>query len=72
MERSGKDRNSDRIEKEEDEFHQRVRTGFLDLASEIGHQAVVLDASGSKDEVYDAVYELAGELLLNGVHNATR
>jgi dTMP kinase len=44
----------DRIERERDEFFERVRTGFLRRAAEHPHRIRVLDASPSADQVASA------------------
>jgi len=53
------DRNEDagtfdesRFEQEELEFHERVREGYLDIASKEPQRVKVIDASGTEDEVY--------------------
>lgn len=51
------DGDRDRFESESREFHQRVRDGYRDLASEDpGHWAII-DASGTVDEVAELVLE---------------
>ena len=42
----------DRLEQEDDEFHQRVRAGFLKLATEEPARFVVIDGSRAPDEVH--------------------
>jgi dTMP kinase len=46
----------DRIESAGDAFHSRVEAGFLSLAAADPARWVVIDASGSVDEVADAVW----------------
>lgn len=46
-------RQRDRIEGEALEFHKRVRQGYLDLAKKEPHRIQILDASQSKEEVYE-------------------
>ena len=43
---------ADRMEREADEFHQRVRRGFLDQAAEEPQRWFVLDASRPADELF--------------------
>ncbi|HUW62759.1 MAG TPA: dTMP kinase [Candidatus Bathyarchaeia archaeon] len=45
----------DRIEQESIEFHRRVREGFLALARQDPHRVIVIDATGSEDEVAEKV-----------------
>lgn len=51
----------DRIEAEGLEFHQAVRRGFLELAAAEPDRFVVLDASGTPDELADAVADAVRE-----------
>ncbi len=49
----------DRMESEADDFHQRVRTGFLQQAEEAPHEWLVLDASKSPELLFtELVIEL--------------
>jgi dTMP kinase len=41
----------DRLESEPIEYHQAVRAGFLDIASKDPNRYLVVDASGSKDDI---------------------
>ncbi|MCX5770219.1 MAG: dTMP kinase [Candidatus Hydrogenedentes bacterium] len=45
----------DRIEQESIEFHRRVREGFLALARQDPRRVLVIDGTGSEDEVADEV-----------------
>ncbi|MGH3099092.1 MAG: dTMP kinase [Streptosporangiales bacterium] len=45
----------DRLERESTEFHERVRRGFLDLASREPSRYLVVDATASPDEVGRAI-----------------
>ncbi len=47
----------DRIESEADEFHQRVRTGFLEQAAEFPNDWLVLDASKSPEKLFADVLQ---------------
>ena len=51
----------DRIEAEGLEFHQAVRRGFLELAAAEPDRFVVLDASGTPDEIAEAVADAVRE-----------
>ena len=48
---------ADRIESAGDEFHARLRAGFLELARMEPGRIAVVDASGSPDEVWEAVWK---------------
>lgn len=53
----------DRLEREADTFHDRVRQGFLDLAARAPERYAVLDATEPADELAAAVRERVGALL---------
>jgi dTMP kinase len=55
-------RTADRLEGEDLAFHERVRAGFLAIAAEHPERVVVVDASGSVDDVAERV-----EAALRGV-----
>ena len=46
---------ADRIERAGDEFHARLRRGFLELAAADAPRIVIIDASGTPDEVSRAI-----------------
>ena len=46
----------DRFEQEEDDFHQRVRSGFADLADRWPQEWVVVDGDGSPETVEQRVF----------------
>jgi len=46
---------ADRIEAEEMKFHEEVRVGYLAIAEAEPERCVVIDASGTPDEVYELV-----------------
>ena len=48
---------ADRIESAGDEFHARLRAGFLELARREPNRIAVVDASGSPDEVWEGVWK---------------
>ncbi len=53
----------DRIESEAEDFHDRVRRGFLEIAREHPGRVAVIPAAGPPDEVFAAVWEaVAGRL----------
>lgn len=45
----------DRIESNDGEFHRRVREGFIEYARNCGDRAVVIDGSGSREQVHRAI-----------------
>jgi dTMP kinase len=49
------DRELDRIEREESDFHERVGEAYLELATKFPKRFVVLDATGSQEQVHDAI-----------------
>lgn len=57
----------DRFESQGPDYHNRIREGYLQAATELGDRAVVIDASQSEEQVYKEVYKHAGDLLLKGV-----
>jgi dTMP kinase len=60
----------DRLERETDSFHDRVRQGFLDLAAREPGRYLVLDAAAPADELAEAVRSRVLPLLdrAHGVH----
>lgn len=46
---------ADRFERLHEEFHQRLRDGFLAIAEAEPERCVVIDASGSVEEVHAAI-----------------
>jgi dTMP kinase len=57
------DRPLDRIEQERQEFHQRVRAGYLELASEDPERWLVLDGSLSAEPLSDSVWSRVSDML---------
>lgn len=49
------DRNLDRIESENGDFHEKVGEAYLELAAKYPSRFVVLDASGSQEQVHAAI-----------------
>lgn len=47
---------ADRIETAGEEFHERLRRGFKELAKEAPERIVVIDANGEIDEVWEAIW----------------
>jgi len=59
MQRAHKEKRvMDRLENEQEDFHQRVREGFLQLARENPKRMSVIDASASPDEVFKQTWAL--------------
>jgi len=57
------DRERDRMERKGHDYHQKVRWGFLELAEGHPDYVVVVDASGSIDEVHGQVVEVVRDRL---------
>lgn len=55
LRRVGRDR--DRIEREDGDFHRRVADAYLELAARYPRRFVVLDASGSQEQVHQAIVD---------------
>lgn len=55
---------ADRIEREGIEFHQKLREGYLWIASKEPERFKVIDASGTPDEVEALVWEHFGPLIM--------
>ena len=53
----------DRLEREADDFHDRVRQGFLDLAAREPERYVVLDAALAVDELAGRIRDRVAQLL---------
>ena len=49
---------ADRIEREGDAFHSRIRRGFAELAAAEPSRIVTIDANGSPDSVWDEIWKL--------------
>ncbi|HUS60452.1 MAG TPA: dTMP kinase [Nevskiaceae bacterium] len=58
-----RDREKDRMEKEEWEFHKRVREGYLFLAEDDRHRFLVVDGSLSVDEQAEIIWERVAPLI---------
>ena len=48
---------ADRIERAGDDFHSRLRKGFLEMAAAEPSRIVTVDASGGEDEVWERVWK---------------
>lgn len=57
---------ADRIEREGIEFHQKLREGYLWIASKEPKRFKVINASGTPDEVETLVWEHFGPLIMKG------
>ncbi|PKB65578.1 MAG: dTMP kinase [SAR202 cluster bacterium Io17-Chloro-G3] len=58
-----KGQNGDRFDSEDTEFHNRVRHGYLDLASKDSHRWMVVDAGLPIEQVADQIWERVAPLL---------
>ena len=67
MHAAGKDTAGDRFESRDRAFHEKVRKGFLELAHELGSRALVIDASGTPDELHAELSTHLDTLLIEGV-----
>lgn len=54
---------ADRIELAGDDFHARIRKGFLEMAAADGDRIVTIDASGTEDEVWGSVWKSLTRML---------
>ncbi len=50
----------DRIERKDDDFHRRVREGFLEYARQLGPRAAIVNADSSPQQIHQAVLEVLG------------
>jgi len=50
----------DRIERKGDDYHCRVRAGFLEYARQLGSRAAVVSADGSPQQIHQAILEVLG------------
>ncbi len=50
-------KSKDRMEQKEIAFHERVRDGYLTLASGVPERICVIDASKSKEEIFDEIVQ---------------
>jgi len=50
----------DRIERKGDDYHRRVRAGFLEYACQLGSRAAVVSAVGSPQQIHQAILEVLG------------
>ncbi len=62
VERIGNRASPDRMERKGEEYHRRVRTGFLDYAKQNENNCLVIDATKSPDEIALLIRERVGEL----------
>lgn len=53
---AGKENTEDRFEKLKIDFHEKLRQGFLDIASQETERCVVVNALGTADDVYDVIW----------------
>lgn len=55
----------DRFEREQKDFHERIREAYLMLAKENKDRFVVIDATGSEEELESAVWDHLQPLILD-------
>lgn len=60
---AGEKKAFDRLENEHDDFHERVRAGFLQLADDQPQRFLVVDATGSIDDIARVIRDRVGALL---------
>jgi len=53
----------DRFEREEMTFHERIRRGYLELAAEEPQRWLIIDATQSKEEIADIIWQRVSQLL---------
>jgi dTMP kinase len=58
-----KDEKSDRFEKENQGFHQRVREGYLKMAKAEPKRWLVINAAKSKEEIAEIIWQRVGRML---------
>jgi dTMP kinase len=58
-----KQKTFDRLENEHDDFHERVRAGFLQLAADEPHRFLVVDATQEIDQIAHVIRDRVGALL---------
>lgn len=63
--RAAKGKQSDRIERESVEFHERVRQGFLELAAKDSERIRVIDGERSPEEVSQEIWTFLEDFLDN-------
>lgn len=67
LERIGNRTAKDRLEREQEDFYERVRQGYLKLARAKGSRAVVIDANLEMEKVADKLYETVLAFLTKNV-----
>ena len=60
---AGEKKTFDRLENEHDDFHERVRAAFLQLAADEPHRFLVVDASQDIDQIAHVIRDRVGALL---------
>jgi dTMP kinase len=68
-------RRPDRMEQETDEFYERVRQGYLELAKQEPNRLVVIDGSQSADKIAGQIWDIVSQrfpALLEASHSTTR
>lgn len=60
---NGRTGDEDRYERMGPDFHQRLRSAFLKIASDNSNRCVLIDASGTKEEVGEAIWMVVQDRL---------
>ena len=59
--RNGDNKETDRFEAMDLAFHEALRKAFLEIAEQEKERCIVIDATGSEDEISDQVWEAVVE-----------
>lgn len=65
MQRIGQRSVPDRMERKGEDYHRRVREGFLKYAAAEPHRYAVIDAAPSAEEVADEIWKVVSAIVLN-------
>jgi dTMP kinase len=60
---SDTDRPFDRLEAEAEDFHQRVRDGYLALATAEPERFLIIDGTGSVEDIHQAITHRVSDLV---------
>jgi dTMP kinase len=60
---AGEKKAFDRLENEHDDFHERVRSAFLQLAADEPHRFLIVDATQEIDQIAHVIRDRVGALL---------
>ncbi|WP_297444618.1 dTMP kinase [Desulfurobacterium sp.] len=62
-----KRRKQDRIEKENFEFHEKVRKGYLEIAKRYSERIVIIDGRKRTVEIFSEIHQIVERRLKNGI-----